>query len=344
MEKSVSRLFTRDILQKALHLFDAGENVPILLGDFENYAYEVYRNGIPFVLRFTHSSHRTKGQIEAELDWVNYLSIRKINVCRAFPSVNGKFVEAVAVEDSFFFVCLFKKANGHKVRKEDLNDELFYHWGKLVGIMHRATKSYQKPDSIEKRPEWDEEDLISVEKYIPATDYAVIEKAEALLGKIRQLEKSADSYGLIHSDVHSGNFFVEESTIELFDFDDCTYHWFASDIAIPIYYTVWSAMAFVMRDTKESFAENFALKFLKGYREENDLDPYWIRQIPLFLRLRDQTLYSVFHKKVDLSQADERIISLVADIKTRILNEEPIVSLDIDFILEKIYGQSSQHD
>ncbi|MFJ5714690.1 phosphotransferase enzyme family protein [Neobacillus sp. NPDC093127] len=336
MEESVSRLLTEELIQKALSLFAATEQEPKKLGDFENYAFEVYRNGIPFVLRLTHSSHRSKNQIESELDWLNFLSNQKVNVCRALPSINGNYVEELVSEDTFFFACLFKKANGKNVRTEDFNDTLFYQWGKLVGEMNHATKNYQKPVHITKRPEWDEEDLNLIEKFVQSDDKEVIEKGKALLQQIQELEKNPDSYGLIHSDVHSGNFFVENGKIEVFDFDDCSYHWFASDIAIPIYYAVWFKMAFDSKEERSEFAQNFARQFLKGYYEENYLDPYWIKQLPLFFKLRDLTLYSVFHKKEDLSKASERLLKLVSDIKNRILLDEAIADLDFELIIKEI--------
>lgn len=336
MEESVSRLLTEELIQTALSLFAATEKEPKKLGDFENYAFEVYRNGIPFVLRLTHSSHRTKDQIESELDWLNFLSDHKVNVCRALPSINGNYVEPLVSEDTFFFVCLFKKASGKNIRTDDFNDTLFYKWGKLVGKMNHATKNYQKPDHISKRPEWDEGELILIEKYVPADDKAVIEKGKALFQQIQQLEKNPDSYGLIHSDVHSGNFFVENGEIELFDFDDCSYHWFASDIAIPIYYAVWFKMAFESKEERSAFAQNFATQFLKGYYKENYIDPYWIKQLPLFFKLRDLTLYSVFHQKEDFSKASERLLNLVRDIKNRILLDEAIADINFELIMKEI--------
>ncbi|GHH98919.1 phosphotransferase enzyme family protein [Neobacillus kokaensis] len=336
MEESVSKLFTEEIFQQALTLFDAVEKEPKELGDFENYAFEVYRNGTPFILRLTHSSHRTKDQIESELDWLNFLADQKINVCRSLPSINGSYVEALAAEDTFFFACLFKKANGKNVRTEDFNDALFYEWGKLVGKMNHATKNYQIPEQITKRPEWDEEDLIVFEQYVPAEDKDLIEKGNALLQQIQKLEKTPDSYGLIHSDVHSGNFFVENGNIEVFDFDDCSYHWFASDIAIPIYYAVWFQTDLKTKQERSQFAQNFAAHFLKGYYEENDLDVYWLKQLPLFFKLRDLTLYSVFHKKEDLSKANDRLLKLVSDIRYRLLLDEAIVEIDVEYILNEL--------
>ncbi|AZU62309.1 phosphotransferase enzyme family protein [Neobacillus mesonae] len=336
MEESVSRLFTEDLLKKALSLFDASEKEPKKLGDFENYVFEVDRNGTPFVLRLTHSSHRSKDQIESELDWLNFLANQKVNVCRAHPSINGKYVEVLPAEDTFFFACLFKKADGQKVQTDDFNDALFYEWGKLVGKMNHATKTYQKPDHITKRPEWDEDDILLLESYLPADDQELIEKGKELLQQFQNLEKGPDSYGLIHSDIHSGNFFIDNNKIEVFDFDDCSYHWFASDIAIPIYYAVWFQTKLKTKEERSRFAQNFASHFLKGYYEENELDPYWIQQIPLFFKLRDLTLYSVFHKKEDLSNASERLQNLVSEIKYRFLLDEAIADINFEIIINEL--------
>ena len=55
-------------------------------------------------------------------------------------------------------------------------------------------------------------------------------------GWLDSLPKDDDCYGLIHADIHQGNFFVDENdNITIFDFDDCHYHWFAYDLAVPLF-------------------------------------------------------------------------------------------------------------
>jgi hypothetical protein len=72
MEKSVEILFTEDILTCFLESFHLHTEVK-KLGDFENYVFEAYRGNNPVILRITHNSHRSKDEILAELDWMNYL-------------------------------------------------------------------------------------------------------------------------------------------------------------------------------------------------------------------------------------------------------------------------------
>jgi Ser/Thr protein kinase RdoA (MazF antagonist) len=52
------------------------------------------------------------------------------------------------------------------------------------------------------------------------------------MAHLRSLPTPVDGYGLLHTDLHHGNFFVDEGRITAFDFDDIGYNWFASDIAV----------------------------------------------------------------------------------------------------------------
>ena len=46
--------------------------------------------------------------------------------------------------------------------------------------------------------------------------------------------KKPNEYGLIHADLHRGNFFYHEEKMTVLDFDDSCYHWYLYDVAIPI--------------------------------------------------------------------------------------------------------------
>ena len=73
MEKAVSSLMTQEILDYFLERFRLDREIK-KLGDFENYVFETYKNGQPYILRITHSSHRSKNEILSELDWMRHLN------------------------------------------------------------------------------------------------------------------------------------------------------------------------------------------------------------------------------------------------------------------------------
>jgi amicoumacin kinase len=326
VEKSVDILFTEDVLHRFLENFRLESKVK-KLGDFENYVFEVYREDKPLILRVTHSTHRSMDEIHAELDWMKYLNRHNVNCPRPFTSKSGYLIEkATAADGSQFFACLSSKVPGYqvKVKSEQFNEQLFTAWGKAIGQMHAVTKTYHPEKNL--RPSWEEEELLNIENYVQE-EPEVILNTKTLIKDLKGLPKNRDTFGLIHSDIHSGNFFYDGESVHVFDFDDCSYHWFASDIAIPLYYSIFYGWQGASVQEIEVFAKNFLTPFMEGYETYNSLPENWQEQLPLFLKLRDITLYSVLHKKIAPEDRDEQLNQLLDAMKTRIIRKEAIVNV-----------------
>lgn len=329
MEKAVSTLMTQEILDYFLERFGLDRETK-KLGDFENYVFETYRNGHPYIMRLTHRSHRSKDEVLSELDWMRHLNSKGLPVPEVFPSENGLLVEETLAEDeSEFYGCLFAKAQGSavSVRSEKFNEELYKKWGETTGRMHHATKSYKQSEGIIKRSSWDEDELLSVEKYYPSDERELVENAKDTIAGISALPKNMDNYGVIHTDIHSGNFFYDGEKIHVFDFDDASYHWFASDIAIPLYYSIIYRIPASEKAERERFGQLFLDAFIEGYQKENKLPEGWREQVPLFLMLRDIVLYSVLHKKIAPEDRDEKLLAMMEEIADRIRNQQPIINI-----------------
>ncbi|MEG9299076.1 phosphotransferase [Mangrovibacillus sp. Mu-81] len=338
MEQWIEKLFSKELLEAAAAMYGCDASRAKKLGDFENYVYEVHKGGTPFILRLTHSSHRSRKDVEAELRWMNYLHDKGVNVPLVNQSKGGGLVEVLAAGDTCFYVCLFDKAPGSPVSvKDDLfNEDLFKEWGKISGKMHRITKEYEAGEFVRER--WDEDDIMHYSKYLSPNDALIIEKAEWNKKKIQKLEETPENFGVIHSDIHQGNFFYHDGEIHVFDFDDSMQFFFLSDIAIPLYYSVWWKHRKENLKVRSAFGESFLTAFLRGYLEEYSIEEKWIEHMPSFLSLRDFTLYTVFHKKWDLSNLSEIEESLLTGLRERLLHDEPMVSLDFKAILQKAGG------
>ncbi|MBT2695228.1 phosphotransferase [Bacillus sp. ISL-55] len=329
MEKSVSALMTQEILHNFLERFGLEREFK-KLGDFENYVYETYRNGHPFIMRLTHSSHRSKNEVLSELDWMKHLNSKGLSVPEVFPSTQGYLVEEVlAADQSGFYGCLYAKAKGKavSVRSDEFNEELFRKWGEMTGRMHHATKSYKPSSGIIARSSWNEDELLSVEKYYPSDERVLIDNANQVIAAISALPKNVDNYGIIHGDIHSGNFFYDGERIHVFDFDDASYHWFASDIAIPLYYSIIYQIPASEDEERSRFGKLFLEAFIEGYQKANQLPEGWNEQVPMFLMLRDILLYAVLHKKIAPEDRDEKLQVMMEEIADRIRNKKPIVNI-----------------
>ncbi|WP_269083014.1 phosphotransferase enzyme family protein [Sporosarcina globispora] len=170
MEKSVDALMTEDLLSHFLKSYSIDNRTYKKLGEFENYVYEVYKDGKALILRITHSTHRMLEELLSEADWTSYLRSKGVKGPQVYPSQNGKMIESIAAGDgSVFYASLFSKAEGKPISAgaPGFNKELFQAWGRAVGKMHAATKSYVPSAGIVPRMQWEDEDLLKVEKYIP---------------------------------------------------------------------------------------------------------------------------------------------------------------------------------
>ncbi|MCL6456783.1 MAG: phosphotransferase [Gorillibacterium sp.] len=330
LEKEVEALFGEHVLVAAAHLFGLEEAGFKQLGNFENYVYQAVKNGTAVILRLTHSSHRSEVEVAGEMDWIDYLLKQGVDIPKYDHSLQGKRTARLITGDSYFTAVVFEEAQGEHARAsnpEIWNEQLFKAWGRITGHMHRETRGYQPPSEHATRPLWSEDDLLTNAKsYINEGDEFVLERLEALLAQFSSLPVSPDSYGLIHTDIHSGNFFVDQGRIRVFDFDDCGYMWFVHDIAIPLYYSLTWGVPASYQGNHHAFAVDFFRAFWQGYTEEYPLAPEWLEQMPAFLKLRDVTLYLVIHKKMEELDSDTN--RWIEEIKDRIRRDVPITDID----------------
>ncbi len=199
---------------------------PSFVRKVENWIYKSDKDDA--FIRITEPSHRSKEMLQAELDWMHYLHSKGIALAKPIASEKGNLVEAVSPH---FFVSLFQKAEGVSLNQiEDFTPTRLKNWGMLLGRLHEVTQSYVPSKSIRLRPEWNEE-----------RNYLVVEKLnhpkfEEFSEWMNRLPKDKTHYGLIHADLHYGNFFVgANDKITIFDFDDCNYQWYEYDLAVPFF-------------------------------------------------------------------------------------------------------------
>jgi len=115
-----------------------------------------------------------------------------------------------------------------------------------------------------------------------------------------------------------------QGVITLFDFDDCNYSWFINDIAIVLFYIAMG------KEDQAAFTREFMTHFLHGYREENQLDKSWLKEIPAFLKLREIDLYAVIHRSFDVENIDHPWVAMYMENRKQRI-EEGIPFIDFDF-------------
>jgi len=328
LEKEVKELFNIQILEESAKRFGIDISTLNLIGNFQNFIYEYKVQDKSYILRLTHSSHRREELVKGELDWILYLVNNGILASRPIHSVHGKLTERIDVGGSYFIATSFEKATGHKVGYPECisNNELFEKCGRLTGKMHFLSKKY-KPSSKEiQRHEWKENYYLkNIKKYILHNQYKVYESYEAIVNRINQLSKDSNSFGIIHGDINVGNFILNDEGINIFDFDECQYSWFVEDIAIQLFYIIYIFLDDSIEE-RQSKAYSFMENFMRGYYKENYIDEYWLRQIPVFLQLRELIVYIGICRSCDFSNMNQWTKDYISQSKSRIEQGIPIVN------------------
>lgn len=288
MEDAIRERMNEAILAEAQARYGIAPEQMHLLDGFESFMYAFARNGRDYILRLGHSRRRTPELIHGEVDWINYLADGGAGVARAVLSANGQLVEAIDDgQGGHFLATAFERAAGGPPVQAFWNERLFLAYGRLLGHIHRLSKDYRLTNLAWRRPAWDDRTMLYADLYLPAEQTAVLAHYRHLIAYLRTLPQDRDSYGMIHQDAHGGNFFVDENyRITLFDFDDCVYGHFANDLAMVLFYAITNA------PDPQATANELWPPFMRGYREENELDGYWLAQIPHFMKLREIDLYA----------------------------------------------------
>jgi Ser/Thr protein kinase RdoA (MazF antagonist) len=294
----------------------------------EKSLYQYQRDGRYCILRLTHPLYIDFEFIPGELDWINYLADHEVRAPRVINSQNGNLVEIIEDEDSYYAAVSFERAEGREIVFDDAdewNTDLFVRYGKTIGRIHALTKRYAPRGRSLRRIKWYEQDWVAnIDRYVPPSEFVIRQKHRELMRALHDLPKDRDSYGLIHGDAHPWNVLFHRGDIILTDFDFCERSWFASDMAIVLFYAV---MAPIQGMDKSTFANCFLQNFMDGYLEENNLDAYWIEQIPLFLRLRMTSKYTLHYPEWQSNTMSKNRKSAFMDWKRKIENDIPYVNL-----------------
>jgi Ser/Thr protein kinase RdoA (MazF antagonist) len=331
MQKGIRALLANKILNESAEKFGYDTNALTDLRGFQNFVYKASRDTMSCILRIAHSSHRTLSLSEAELDWIMYLHHHGVSAAAPIRSHAGKYVNKVDCEDDYFVTTAFEEASGFKphytayMEDQDLIRKL----GRLTGKIHALTKKYRISAGISKRYDWHENNyLTKFDDFVPDSYAYLLEKMRMFLSGLLSLPKDADSYGLVHGDIHLNNFHVHDDDITLFDFDECEYNWFAADVAYPLFYA--TPLPSDGEEQRNRAAQRFYDHFMEGYSQENTLDPSWLQRIPLFLRLREILVLSGAFRSLDLNNLHPWSKEMLVTTTRNIEYDQPF--LDIRFV------------
>ncbi|MBN2388177.1 MAG: phosphotransferase [Anaerolineales bacterium] len=269
---------------------------------------------------------------QAVMGWMRYLAENGAAVPEPLPSEDGNLVEALIFDRREWLILAMRRAPG--VLSEELplkqwTPALVQSLGRAVGRIHSLARRYVPPGG-QRRPDWDAAGNL-FNHPIPEQPW-LARKQAAVLERVHKLPRGGDEYGMIHADLHFGNFFVEipTRTITIFDFDDCVFGWYIMDLAVLLF----DVLVLYDGEDRVGYGTDFLVNLLAGYRDENPVDRFWMGQLPLFLKLLEINLYTDLQALEGAESDDPWVSRFLPGCREKIEKDVPYIELDIGSVLD----------
>ena len=244
------------------------------------------------VIRIGFLADRTAQDFLSELEFVRYLANQGAGVADVISSRQGRLLEEITHENQHYFVSVFEKAqgeqladHGYRYREGAPLTEYFYNIGKTLGKIHALSQKY-KP--VHRRYSFfDKYTPEFIQRIIPDSLPKLKNKFLALLEKLEGIEKTPETFGLVHFDYSDGNYMIDYATGDLtvFDFDNACYCWYLVDLANVWAHGVGWIQFEANAEKRRRFMDEFFATVLMRYRSETDISEKMLEHLPLFIQV-----------------------------------------------------------
>src|SRR5688572_20183166 len=245
------QVFFAEVARRALEEYDLGEAPCTYLQHSENVTFKVehplggarlFRIHVPVVPSM--GGHGANAEVvKSELLWLEALQ-RDTDLPVQQPIRNRRehLVTRITMEDQRPFNCsLLKWLEGEPYQREMENEETVEELGEIVGRMHHFASQWRLPGGYT-RPRRDilyfKRALRALspaveDKRISYQDYKRLEASVDILTRLMQsLQKTRQTDGIVHGDLHKGNFLYHQGQMRLIDFSYCAIGNFMLDLGI----------------------------------------------------------------------------------------------------------------
>ena len=298
-------------------LEDSISNVTELKGGLQNKVFSFTYGKVKLVARVTLAKKRTIEQLQAELTFMETINLNGIKTISPFK-FHDQSITSFKWNGLIYWVVLFEYFNGKHIdvqNRSEWNPNFFQNWGRTIAKIHsivsETSQEITRPCFIQ------DKGINPIPSLVDKVDPELAVVYESIKMELETFSKTKDTFGLIHNDLHQGNFFVVENELILFDFDDCAYNWYAQDLAVSLYHALWTGESFHPDWTE--FHDVFITNFFNGYSSYRSLTDDDMKLVSIFLRMRELFLFLLFKSTWDLDCIEEwqktKLIELEKSVK-----------------------------
>lgn len=215
-----------------------------LLGSLWNRVYRVEAEGGQlYSLRLCNTAIQQSRSVEEELLWLEWVASRQqVAVPRPVRNREQELITAVSTPDGTRLSCLFAWVAGEPARG-NLTPAVMRQIGQAVARLHVIAREAGGPlraDDFRSGYQYGSRLAASHREWIEARRAAIGEEHARLLDRavawlpaaLERIGEARDKYGLIHADLHFGNFLVHNGSVSVIDFDQLGWGHYGYDLAV----------------------------------------------------------------------------------------------------------------
>lgn len=252
-----------------------------------------------------------------EVNYTDFLFKEGFGVSPTIPSLNGKAVEKITLDNNEILTVLYKAVQGVHLPRNQWNAGVLKELGRQIGTLHRLSKKYEELYPIRYINDWYDNEEYAFLKYIPKEESAIRDIAKEILSTINEIPKCHSNYGLLHGDLWLENILVDNDLkLSMVDFQDCEKHFYIFDLAVPIYSAL--EYTFVGGGSIVEYGRDISKAIIEGYLEKNELPSEMFNNLPLFIKLKEIFEYSLMHMYWDKEKLTEEQIRIMNNLRMRI--------------------------
>lgn len=231
VEEDIIKYFNLKSINKVTYL-GKSDNVTFCIETVDKEKYVLKR----------HTETSSKNVIESELLWLEALEASNtLEVQRPVRNINNEMITKIIDEKtgSHFYWTLQVWLKGKTLDRQPTDDEL-KKLAQLMVSLHNHSVYWTVPETFE-RPYYNADNLLrslhQIKQTLPVKimstdDYKIFQRtADKIIKAIHSQGENRDTWGIIHSDIHEGNYIFNEGKLSIIDFSSCGFGFYLFDIA-----------------------------------------------------------------------------------------------------------------
>ena len=259
------------------------------VGISENITFRVDAVDKRYVLRIHRPGYHTLAELESEQVWTSALLEAGLDVPVPVGTRDGRGYVTLPFEGGERNIGMLEWVDGELLgnvigRETDAFAPQFRAVGRIAAAIHNQSSGWTVPSGF-RRHRFDAEGLLgenafwgpfwNLPQMRPAQRDAITSARRAITYELSRLGPSAETFSLIHADLHPYNVVVGDQGLHVIDFDDAGFGWHHYELAVALHYY-----------QEDHRFGDIQAALVDGYREARPLADSVVAMLPMFLLVR----------------------------------------------------------